>query len=102
MRVLFLIQGYDRPSSRYRVLQYLPYLKQKGVKATVAIYPHDIGDARKIYQEIRDYDVVFLQRKRPHVLALHFLQRRAKKLVYDFDDAVMYRSSNASSPYSST
>jgi glycosyltransferase involved in cell wall biosynthesis len=102
MRALFLIQGHDRPSSRYRVLQYLPYLKQRGVKATVTVYPQDIGDARKIYQEIGNYDVVFIQRKRPHVLALHFLLRRAKKLVYDFDDAVMYRSSNVSSPYSST
>src|SRR4030043_374100 len=102
MRVLFLIQGYDRPSSRYRVLQYLPYLKQKGVKAAVAVYPHDIGSDRKIYREIGNYDVVFIQRKRPHPLFLFFLLQRVKKLVYDFDDAVMYRSTNAASPYSAT
>ncbi len=102
MRVLFLIQGHDRPSSRYRVLQYLPYLKQKGIKVTVAIYPHGIGGYSKIYREIEDYDVVFIQRKRPHPLFLYFLLQRATKLVYDFDDAVMYRSSQASSPYSAT
>ncbi len=102
MKILFLIQGNDQPSSRYRVLQYLPYLKQQGVRATVTIYPHDLGDARTIYQEIGSHDVVFIQRKRLHALSLHFLLQRAKKLVYDFDDAVMYRSANASSPYSST
>lgn len=102
MRVLFLIQGHDRPSSRYRVLQYLPYLKQQGVKATVAIYPPGIRSSRKIYREIGNYDVVFIQRKRPHPLFLYFLLQRAKKLVYDFDDAVMYRSANAASPYSAT
>lgn len=102
MRVLFLIQGHDQPSSRYRVLQYLPYLKQKGVKATVAIYPHGIRGSGKIYRGMRDYDVVFIQRKRPHPLFLYFLLQRAKKLIYDFDDAVMYRSANAPSPYSGT
>jgi glycosyltransferase involved in cell wall biosynthesis len=102
MRALFLIRGHDQPSSRYRVLQYLPYLKQKGVKTTVTVYPHDIGASRKIYREMRDYDVVFIQRKRPHPLFLFFLLQRSKKLVYDVDDAVMYRSSNASSPYSTT
>jgi glycosyltransferase involved in cell wall biosynthesis len=102
MKVLFLIQGNDQPSSRYRVLQYLPYLKQKGVKATVAVYPSGIRSSRKICREIGNYDVVFMQRKRPHALSLHFLLQRAKKLVYDFDDAVMYRSANASSPYSAT
>ena len=102
MNVLFLIQGHDRPSSRYRVLQYLPYLKQKGVKTTVVVYPRDIGGSRKIYREIGDYDVVFIQRKRPHPLFLYLLQQRAKRLIYDFDDAVMYRSTNAPSPYSAT
>ena len=102
MRVLFFIQGYDYSSSRYRVLQYLPYLKQRGVRATVALYPPALRDSRKIYQKMGDYDVVFIQRKRPHPIFLHFLRHRAKKLVYDFDDAVMYRSANASSPYLAT
>ena len=102
MKVLFLIQSADRPSSRYRVLQYLPSLKQHGVQAAVAAYPHDIGDYTRVYRESGDYDLIFIQRKRPHPLFLYFLQKRAKKLVYDFDDAVMYRSSNAPSPYSTT
>ena len=54
MKILFLIQGNDRPSSRYRVLQYLPYLKQQGVKAAVAVYPHGIRDHRNIYQKNKD------------------------------------------------
>jgi glycosyltransferase involved in cell wall biosynthesis len=102
MRVLFLIQGRAQPSSRYRILQYLPYLKQRGIKANVAVYPHTISEAKKIYHEIQNYDVVLLQRKRPNALSLHFLKQRAKKLVYDFDDGVMYRSANAASPYSAT
>jgi glycosyltransferase involved in cell wall biosynthesis len=33
---------------------------------------------------------------------LTFVRQRAKGIVYDFDDAVMYRNKNASSPYSPT
>ena len=35
MKILFLVQDLDVAASRYRVLQYLPYLKEHGVQATV-------------------------------------------------------------------
>lgn len=102
MRVLFLIQGWERPSSRYRVLQYLPYLEKEGVQAKVTTYPKGIGRYIKLCREVGNYDVIFLQRKRLNALFLQLLRTRAKGMVYDFDDAVMYRDSNASSPYSRT
>ncbi len=42
MRVLFLIQGWEVAASRYRVLQYIPYLKSRGVEATVSLYPRTL------------------------------------------------------------
>jgi len=102
MRVLFLIQGWERPSSRYRVLQYLPYLEKWGVKTDVAIYPQNIRKYASIYRNTMDYDLIFLQRKRLNPLSLYFLRERAKRMVYDFDDAVMYKDSKASLPYSRT
>jgi glycosyltransferase involved in cell wall biosynthesis len=102
MRVLFLIQGYDRPSSRYRVLQYLPYLDGREVAYQVITYPRGLGSYIRLYRTAGTYDVIFLQRKRLLSPLLSFLRWRAKRIVYDFDDAVMYRSSNASSPYSAT
>ena len=35
MRVAFFIQGWDVPSSRFRVLQYLPYLKEKSIHCDI-------------------------------------------------------------------
>lgn len=37
MRILFLTSGDDVPSSRFRVLQYLPYLRQRGHDCSVAV-----------------------------------------------------------------
>jgi glycosyltransferase involved in cell wall biosynthesis len=51
---------------------------------------------------VKDYDVVFLQRKRLNPPFLQIVRRQTKGIVYDFDDAVMYRNSTASSPYSKT
>jgi glycosyltransferase involved in cell wall biosynthesis len=102
MKVLFLIQGLTVAASRYRVLQYLPYLETKGVEAEVITYPSTTRGLYDFFRNLPDYDCLFLQRKRFHGLLLKLLRKKAKKIVYDFDDAVMYKNSKASSPYSST
>jgi glycosyltransferase involved in cell wall biosynthesis len=102
MKVLFLIQGWDVAASRYRVLQYLPYLEKRGVRTQVAKYPRGITEYAKFFGTVKDYDVVFLQRKRLNPPFLQILRWQAKGIVYDFDDAVMYRNSTAPAPYSRT
>jgi glycosyltransferase involved in cell wall biosynthesis len=102
MKVLFLIQGFSVAASRYRVLQYLPYLESKGVETTVSLYPRSLKENFQFFSDLPQYDIVFLQRKRFNQPRLGMLRRRAKKIVYDLDDAVMYRNSRAKDPVSST
>jgi glycosyltransferase involved in cell wall biosynthesis len=102
MKVLFLIQGWEVAASRYRVLQYLPYLKSRGVEAKVMLYPGTLRELYEFFRSVHDYDCLFLQRKRFHEPLLSLLRRRARKIVFDFDDAVMYRNSKAALPYSAT
>jgi glycosyltransferase involved in cell wall biosynthesis len=102
MKVLFLIQGYQVAASRYRVLQYLPYLQSKGVETTVSLYPRTMKENFRFFKSLPQYDLVFLQRKRFSQPRLGFLRRRAKKIVYDFDDSVMYRNSTRENPISNT
>lgn len=91
MKVLFLIQGFEVPSSRYRVLQYLPALKEAGIDATVTPFPETLAEEQRIYSGAGEYDVVFLHRKRLSKFWIRTLRKAAKKIVYDFDDAVMFR-----------
>ncbi len=102
MKVLFLIQGRERPSSKYRVLQYLPFLKKQGVRVKVITYPRNVVRSANLCREVKKYDILFLQKSRPGAFFLRFLRRRARRIVYDFDDAIMYRDSNAPSPHSRT
>ncbi len=45
-------------------------------------------------------DVIFVQRKRLPFSVLLFLKRLKKKILYDFDDAVMFKNSLSKNPYS--
>ncbi len=102
MNVLFLIQGYSVAASRYRVLQYLPYLESKGVGTTIRLYPRTLKENFRFFQSLPTFDIVFLQRKRFNQPRLGLLRRKARKIIYDFDDAVMYRNSTAKDPVSPT
>src|SRR4030042_3661491 len=102
MNVLFLIQGYSVAASRYRVLQYIPYLESCGVEAVVSPYPRTLKENIRFFGALSRYDIVFLQRKRFNQPRLGLLRRRAKRIIYDFDDAVMYRNSKSKDPVSST
>jgi glycosyltransferase involved in cell wall biosynthesis len=102
MKVLFLIQGWKVAASRYRVLQYLPYLRKKGIEAEVTLYPKTFWENWVFFRSLPRYDIVFLQRKRLTGMRLRLLKRRANRIVYDFDDSVMYRNSTAQNPLSKT
>ena len=102
MKVLFLIQGQSVAASRYRVLQYLPYLSSRGVEATVSRYPKGLKENLRFFKSLSHYDLLFLQRKRFNQPRLGWMRKRAKRIVYDFDDAVMYRNSKAIHPFSRT
>lgn len=102
MKILFLIQGFEVAASRYRVLQYLPYLESKGIESTVSLYPRGIGQLLRFFRDLPGYDVLFLQRKRFQQPLLGLLRRKARRIVFDFDDAIMYHNSKAASPHSRT
>lgn len=102
MKVLFLVQGYSVAASRYRVLQYIPYLNSHGVETTARLYPRSMKENIQFFRDLPQYDIVFLQRKRFNQPRLRWLRRRAKRIVYDFDDSVMYRNSKAKDPVSQT
>lgn len=100
MKVAFLIHNIEAPSCRYRVLQYFPFLRQQGVEASVHLFKHKLVDKWKFYTTLGRYDLIFIQRKLFHPVDFWYIRRKAKKIVYDFDDAVMYRSAKSKNPHS--
>jgi glycosyltransferase involved in cell wall biosynthesis len=56
----------------------------------------------QFFNDLPQYDIIFLQRKRINQPRLGWLRKRAKRILYDFDDSVMYRNSKARNPISQT
>jgi len=102
MKVAFFIHSLEVNSCRYRVLQYLPYLRSQGIDATIHFYNRSWREKLKFYDTLDRYDIFFVHRKLFSPLEFAYLRRKAKKIVYDFDDALMYRSSGSKNPYSFT
>jgi glycosyltransferase involved in cell wall biosynthesis len=73
-----------------------------GVNTTASLYPRSLKENIQFFKILPQYDILFLQRKRFNQPRLGLLRKRAKRIIYDFDDSVMYRNSKAKDPISST
>ena len=100
MKVAFLIHSLEVNSCRYRVLQYLPYLRQHGVDVSVHFFKRKGLEKLKFYGSLGQYDIFYVHRKIFAPMELGYIRRKARRMIYDFDDAVMYRSSGSKTPYS--
>ena len=94
-RVLFLGKDATHPSARARVLNLLPDLRREGIDGTWMAYPAGLLKKIQLRMVCRPFDVVMIQRKLPSTLETALLRRWTKRLVYDFDDAVYYKTDSA-------
>lgn len=91
MKVAFLTTRQEKPSYRYRVEQFLPYLRAHGVTCDTFFIPAAGVKRWRLFRSLDSYDVVFLQKKLLRLLDLFVLRSAARKLIYDVDDALMYK-----------
>jgi glycosyltransferase involved in cell wall biosynthesis len=90
MKILFLSTRPDKPSFRFRVERLLPFFTGRGHACEVRFLSGSSVARLLSYRECGGYDAVFLQKRLLNPAELWVLRRFARRLVYDFDDAVMY------------
>ena len=89
MRALFLAElGPESAASRCRVFQYLPALAREGIEAEVVA---GMPSWRTLASKAAAADVVVLQRRALPAARLALLHSRARRLVFDLDDAIWLR-----------
>ena len=90
MKLLILSHNPDRASFRQRIGIYLPQLEAAGVFCTVARFPKGYWARWKLFAGARQYDAVLLHKKTLNVWDARILRKHARRIIYDFDDAIMF------------
>jgi glycosyltransferase involved in cell wall biosynthesis len=93
MKVLCVVEHGNAPSTRLRLRDCLDYYKQLDVDVTVLpARRSSISDRLRVLKEAARHDVVVLFKMIGfNELELSLLQRANRRIIFDFDDAVMFR-----------
>jgi glycosyltransferase involved in cell wall biosynthesis len=101
MRVVALVQSADHVCCRYRVAAFAWELAERGLRLELAPIERRLAGRLRQIRAAGNADLVILQRKLLPVWQLAMLRKSARKLVFDFDDAVFQRDSYSRKPAAS-
>ncbi len=99
MRIIFLTHSSDQ-GHRFRVEQYFPYLLAHRVEPKWQPLSGSWKDRFIIYRQLPSFDVVCIQRRLLSPFEFYWIRKKSLNIVFDLDDAVMYRSSSSPRPHS--
>jgi glycosyltransferase involved in cell wall biosynthesis len=88
-----LVEDPDHVCCRYRVAAFRPWLERAGYSLEVRARPRRWWHWLRLGRELRHADAVLLQRRLLPRWQLCLLRRAARRLLFDFDDAVFLRDS---------
>jgi glycosyltransferase involved in cell wall biosynthesis len=100
VQVTALVERADHVCVRYRLAAFMPALAAGGIALELVEFPKSLLTRLKLYQSLAASDAVVLQRTLLNRFELGVLRKHAKRLIFDFDDAVWRRDSYAKSPHS--
>ncbi|TET75771.1 MAG: glycosyltransferase [Candidatus Heimdallarchaeota archaeon] len=98
MELLVLTNKPERASCRQRIGFYLDILRDSGINCKIVTFPSGILARLKLLKHGREFDAIFLQKKRLRFCDAIWMKRYCRKIIYDLDDAVMYNDKNPDRP----
>lgn len=96
-RLLFVSKGEDASSTRYRALQFFPLWREAGFAPSHVTASGGLRATFDMLRQARRADVVIVLRKTFPVALLWLLRRAARRLIFDFDDAIFCNSDGSPS-----
>ncbi len=94
MKLLIVTNNPQRASFRQRIGVYLDILRENGIDCEVAKLPSGHLARRKLFKRTSDFDGIFLHKKGLNFFDALWLLKYGKKIIYNFDDAIMYSDKN--------
>jgi glycosyltransferase involved in cell wall biosynthesis len=88
VKVLFITQKKDAPSTKWRLLQFIPHFEKAGLRCTVEEMPAGLVARLSQAKRAQGYDVTVLQKRLLPKMILNRLRKHARALIFEFDDVV--------------
>ena len=92
-KLLIISNNLERASFRQRIGIHLDKLNEAGIACDVCELTSNESSRIKLFKKAADYDAVFFQKKCLNFFDTLILRHYSKKIIYDFDDAIMYSAS---------
>lgn len=89
VRVLILSNPSYMPSTKYRILALLPLFRRDGIEVEHVDIPEGLLDRWRLLGRVADFDVVLLQKRLLPTWQYTPLRKKARALVYDYDDPIV-------------
>jgi len=102
MKVASLADAPGSASARYRIEQYAPYLAGSGIEVDSFTIAASLTGRIALFRRLRAFDAIVLQRRLLGAAGFLLLRRNARKLIYDFDDALFRKDSFQGAGFSLT
>jgi glycosyltransferase involved in cell wall biosynthesis len=102
LRAFFIILNREAASSRYRCLQYIPFLESAGIVPDVLEVTKGIRERISGFSRLKHFNLVFIQKKLFSLPNWVYLRSKSQRIVFDFDDAIIYRDSRRGTGLSKT
>jgi len=90
MKLLIISNNLNRAGFRQRIAVYLDILKENGITCKVVKLPSGFYLRRKLFKRAKEFDGVLLHKKGLNPFDAFWLRKYSKKIIYDFDDAIMF------------
>ena len=91
MNLLIITNNPLNASFRQRLELHLPALRDSGLDCEVARLPRGSPARRKLFKQASEFDGVLWHKKGLNLHDAFFLRRHSRRIIYDFDDAIMYK-----------
>lgn len=90
MKLLVLSNNPERASFRERIGVHLKRLTDAGLTCRVERIPTSYRKRWRLFQQAGCFDAVLIHKKTLNMIDAWFLRKLSHRILYDFDDAVMY------------
>jgi glycosyltransferase involved in cell wall biosynthesis len=92
--VLILLKSEKTPSSRIRFREVAGLLAERGIAATIEFLPEGLLARHRLFRRAADFPVTVLQKRLLSAPSFLFLRHHARRLGFDFDDAIYCRNAS--------